>query len=168
MKVIYVEIICKKKSQIIRNYKVPNNSQINNKEDKLYEKTNQRSWGGGTLIIRQSSGIFYEVNDNDAIILNYLFNYKITGSNRVGFPNTALSKVLNTLEKDNIDYILYYINGTKDEYHKVPNNYNKVLTLALSNYDFNNKIKDITSKINKLDNIKLNNLLKIIEDYLNE
>ena len=45
--------------------------------------------GGGTLIVRQVSLIFYETYDDDAIILNYLFNYKITGSNRVGFPNTA-------------------------------------------------------------------------------
>lgn len=48
--------------------------------------------GGSTLIVRQASLIFYETYDDDAIILNYLFNYKITGSNRVGFPNTALNK----------------------------------------------------------------------------
>ncbi len=83
--------------------------------------------GGGTLIVRQTSGIFFETYDNDAIILNYLFNYKITGSNRVGFPNTALSKVINTLENKKIDYSLYYLNGLKEEHHTKPNNYDKVL-----------------------------------------
>lgn len=56
------------------------------------KQTNVRAGGGSTLIVRQASLIFYETYDDDAIILNYLFNYKITGSNRVGFPNTALNK----------------------------------------------------------------------------
>ena len=74
----------------------------------MKKQTNVRN-GGGTLIVRQTSGIFFETYDNDAIILNYLFNYKITGSNRVGFPNTALSKVINTLEnkKNRLYFILF-------------------------------------------------------------
>ena len=40
------------------------------------KQTNVRA-GGGTLIVRQASLIFYETYDDDAIILNYLFNYKI-------------------------------------------------------------------------------------------
>lgn len=133
----------------------------------MKKQTNVRN-GGGTLIVRQTSGIFFETYDNDAIILNYLFNYKITGSNRVGFPNTALSKVINTLESKKIDYSLYYLNGLKEEHHTKPNNYDKVLNKALANYDINKKIEDIITKINKLDNIKLNNLLKVICEYLDE
>lgn len=131
------------------------------------KQTNVRV-GGSTLIVRQASLIFYETYDDDAIILNYLFNYKITGSNRVGFPNTALNKVLNTLKNKNIDYILYCLDGSKEEVHTNNNNYNKVLNTAYANYDINKKIKDITLKVSKLDNIKLNNLIKVIEEYLDE
>lgn len=39
----------------------------------MKKKTNVRNWGG-TLIVRQTSGIFFETYDNDVIILNYLFD----------------------------------------------------------------------------------------------
>lgn len=55
-----------------------------------------------------------------------------------------------------------------DEYYFNNNNYNKVLNQALAHYDITNKVNSLIDKIYKLDNIKLNNLLKLIEEYLNE
>lgn len=76
--------------------------------------------------------------------------------------------MLNTLKNKNIDYILYCLDGSKEEVHTNNNNYNKVLNAAYANYDINKKIKDITLKVSKLDSIKLNNLIKVIEEYLDE
>ena len=126
--------------------------------------------GGGKsnyIIIRQSSEIFYTVFDEDAIIFNYLFGYKVIDGNRVGFPKSAYHKVINILEEKKISYMITCSNQT-DEYYFNNNNYNKVLNQALAHYDITNKVNSLIDKIYKLDNIKLNNLLKLIEEYLNE
>ena len=41
-------------------------------------------------------GLFYQVFDDDALILHFLLNYKIIDS-KVGFPSNALNKVINVL-----------------------------------------------------------------------
>ena len=48
-------------------------------------------------------GKFYNAFDNDALILHYLFNYKVNNG-RVGFPENSFNKVINTLEDKNINY----------------------------------------------------------------
>lgn len=48
-------------------------------------------------------GNFYHIYDKDDIILNYLLKYQII-DNRVGFPVSALKKVLGTLEKNKLLY----------------------------------------------------------------
>ncbi|MGN1028628.1 MAG: hypothetical protein ACI4P7_00890 [Bacilli bacterium] len=51
-------------------------------------------------------GSFYHVYDKDAILMFYLFSYKIL-ENRVGFPISALSKVIRFLRKNEINYYVY-------------------------------------------------------------
>ena len=85
-----------------------------------------------------------------------------------GYGSKDRYELANTLKNKNIDYILYCLDGSKEEVHTNNNNYNKVLNAAYANYDINKKIKDITLKVSKLDNIKLNNLIKVIEEYLDE
>ena len=48
------------------------------------------------------------------------------------------------------------------------NNYYKYLDIALENYNLNNKIENLINKIKDLNQNKLNNLLSLIEDYLND
>ena len=75
---------------------------IYNKNSRYFENDNAKFIDEKLANIKQKV-IDKENFETIIIILNYLFNYKITGSNRVGFPNTALNKVLNTLL-----YIIYY------------------------------------------------------------
>ena len=42
-------------------------------------------------------GLFYQVFDDDALILHYLLDYKVI-DRKVGFPNNAINKVINILE----------------------------------------------------------------------
>ena len=44
-------------------------------------------------------GLFYQVFDDDALILHFLLTYKVIDS-KVGFPNNALNKVINVLEEN--------------------------------------------------------------------
>ena len=76
-------------------------------------------------------GNFYNIYGDDAIILNYLFGYKILIDGKVCFPESALIKVINTIEDKKIDYQI--INKEKDIIKKYGNfnSYNKVLKQAL-------------------------------------
>lgn len=73
-------------------------------------------------------GNFYNIYGDGAIILNYLFGYKILIDGKVGFSESALVKVINTIEDKKIDYQI--INKEKDVIKKY-GNYNKVLKQAL-------------------------------------
>ena len=55
------------------------------------------------LIVKQN-GKFCYVYDTDALIFNYIFDYKIISGLRCGFPNNSLEKVLNKLEELKISY----------------------------------------------------------------
>ena len=122
----------------------------------------------GSLLIVED-GLFYRVYGDDAIILNYFFGYKITKGNIVSFPEEAYSKVKNMLigkgislqinSKDNRLLLICLVKG---------NNYYKYLDIALENYNLNTRIENIVSKIKDLNLNKLNNLLSLIEDYLND
>ena len=63
---------------------------------------NEKRFNVCELKIRKGS-LFYEVFNEDAKILHYLFGYKIKDK-RVSFPNNALIKVLNTLEENILHY----------------------------------------------------------------
>ena len=76
-------------------------------------------------IVMVKYGNFYRCSYNDALILSYLLNYKITKRNTVGFPIKALNKVLETL-KDNK---LYGINNVIS-YCIIDNKYMEVLDKA--------------------------------------
>ena len=118
-----------------------------------------------SIIIRKSGG-FYQVFDNDALIISYLFNYKIINF-KCGFPLVAINKVINTLEEKKINFII------KDEEEVVKNfrnknTYSKYLEKARVKDNINNRIKSILDKINDLDVKKLNEVLSVIEETLYE
>ena len=118
-----------------------------------------------SIIIRKSGG-FYQVFDNDALIISYLFDYKIINY-KCGFPLVAINKVINTLEEKKINFII------KDEEEVVKNfrnknTYSKYLEKARVKDNINNRIKSILDKINDLDVKKLNEVLSVIEETLYE
>ena len=134
----------------------------------LYTTKEGKKKHKGSLLIVED-GLFYRVYGDDAIILNYFFGYKITKGNVVSFPEKAYSKVKNMLigkgislqinSKDNRLLLICLVKG---------NNYFKYLDIALENYNLNTRIENIVSKIKDLNLNKLNNLLSLIEDYLND
>ena len=118
-----------------------------------------------SIVIRKSGG-FYQVFDNDALIISYLFDYKIINY-KCGFPLVAINKVINTLEEKKINFII------KDEEEVVKNfrnknTYSKYLEKARVKDNINNRIKSILDKINDLDVKKLNEVLSVIEETLYE
>ena len=118
-----------------------------------------------SIIIRKSGG-FYQVFDNDALIISYLFDYKII-NHKCGFPLVAINKVINTLEEKKINFII------KDEEEIIKNfrnknTYSKYLEKARVKDNINNRIKSILDKINDFDVIKMNEVLSVIEETLYE
>ncbi len=60
-------------------------------------------------VVIVKAGTFYNVYERDAIILAYLFDYKIktiNGCSNVGFPKSTINKVVNKLETMQINYIV--------------------------------------------------------------
>ena len=118
-----------------------------------------------SIVIRKTGG-FYQVFDNDALIISYLFNYKIINF-KCGFPLIAINKVINTLEEKKINFII------KDEEEivknfKNKNTYSKYLEKARVKDNINNRIKSILDKLNDLDTKKMNEVLSAIEEVLYE
>ena len=118
-----------------------------------------------SIVIRKSGG-FYQVFGNDALIISYLFDYKIINC-KCGFPLIAINKVINTLEEKKINFII------KDEEEiiknfKNKNTYSKYLEKARVKDNINNRIKSILDKINNLDVKKMNEVLSVIEKTLYE
>jgi len=103
-------------------------------------------------LIMVKAGNFYDCINDDAIIINKLFNYKIKELSkyiRVGFPITSLNKVRGLLTKYEINYIT--VDNNDVTYSKfIRNNYSKY---SSSDYFV------IKNKINSINDILSNNIL---------
>ena len=115
-----------------------------------------------SLIIIKA-GNFYDCINDDAIIINKLFNYKIKELSkyiRVGFPINSLNRVRIILTKYEINYItvdnndITYSKFMRNNYSKYSSNdyfivKNKINSIndILSNNILNPNIKDIVSSI---------------------
>ena len=113
------------------------------------------------IILFKQGNFYYSIND-DALIFNNIFNYKVNVVSdfiKVGFPLKSIDKVLPIFEENNINYIIVYKEIIEKK--KYPNNnYLKYLNID-SNYEF------ILSRINKIDKTLKDNLLNSnIEDLL--
>lgn len=119
------------------------------------------------VVIRKTGG-FYNAFDDDAIIISYLTGYKISGG-RCGFPINSLDKVVNLLEDNKVNYIVKenMIEVNKKSFKK-NNKYNKILDKGRKKIDIDYRINDIISKLNMLSYDRLNSLLDVIEDYVDE
>ena len=117
------------------------------------------------LTLRKNA-LFYEVYDDDAVILNYLLGYKnIKG--RVGFPINAFSKVINILEDKKINYkIVDEQEEIKD--FKNLNQYLNILAKASDKVEVNNKINKILDKLKTFDEGTLYEILEKVESIVYE
>ena len=133
----------------------------------LKEKYNSYKEIYRDYVILIKCGNFYLSLNDDAIVMNKLFNYKIketTNLIKVGFPITSLSKIEKALEAKHINYLV--VDDDNIQKHKYKNNsYNKH-SVRLDNYDI------LVNRINKIYEILKNNLgnsnLKIVLNEIEE
>ena len=88
-----------------------------------------------SIVLRKSGG-FYQAFDDDALIINYLFDYKIN-NHKCGFPLKTLDKVINILEEKSISYIIKNKEEIIKDFKK-KNNYNKYLDKSKTKYNIKN------------------------------
>lgn len=96
-----------------------------------------------------------------------VIGYKILIDGKVGFPESALIKVINTIKDKKIDYQI--INKEKDVIKKCGNfnSYNKVLNQALEYRNFKSRIERIQELINNVNDITiLERIIGVIENEL--
>ena len=119
------------------------------------------------VILRRIGG-FYNTFDNDAIVLSYLCNYKVKNG-KCGFPISAIDKVINILDNNKVNYIIKEkgIDKIKKNFNN-GNKYNKILIKGKEKYDINFRIDNIINVLSNLSYDKLDNLIDIITDYINE
>ena len=107
------------------------------------------------------NGKFYNVYHDDAIIFNYLFDYKIIEKdNKTGFPETVLTKVLNKLEELKINYeIIYKDQNPITKKFSNLNQYHRILSKSLNYQDLKIRINRIINDIlNAIENVTTNKL----------
>ena len=126
-------------------------------KEKYFELKDQKK----KFIIIMKNGIFYNVLGKDCYILKNIFNYKVGvfgNTVKVGFPIGSLNKVLDTLDKLKISYIVYEKEIVLETYFN-GDNYSKFLK---DNLSINDRIRIINEKLNE---IKYNEkIFKVLED----
>lgn len=114
------------------------------------------------------NGKFYNVYNDDAFIFYYLFGYKILKDDKVGFPESGLVKVLNTIEDKKINYQIIYKdrNPIVKKYDKL-NNYHKILGIAINYLEVRDKVTRLKNIIDEIDDYEtLERLIEVINNEL--
>ena len=119
----------------------------------------------GNYIIIMKNGIFYNVLGNDCYVFKNIFNYKInlfSDTVKVGFPISALNKVIDTFDRLKKNYIVYegeviskgkFIKNKYDFFlkHKLSiDDRIQRISLKLSEMKHENKILEILDTIEEL------------------
>lgn len=120
---------------------------------------------GSRSIAFRKFGNFYQVFDDDAIIINYIFNYNIKNY-KCGFPISALEKVSFKLKDLSINYIV------KDDkcnfsYFSDCNNYDLYLFLASNKANNKDLLDEIIKKLDYLSRDDLLDILNVIKGKIN-
>ncbi len=113
------------------------------------------------------SGKFYNVFGDDGIIIHELIGYKyLEYKKQVGFPESALNKVINVLESKKISYKVY--GKSKEEllreFKGIDKRYKENLMNALKNYDMEKRLERLKNKINSLDIEQLEQIIGALEN----
>ncbi len=112
-------------------------------------------------LILLKSGNFYISLNNDAIIMNNIFEYKILDNNsyiKIGFPITSLNKIITKLDELEINYLIF----DKEILEKIKHSSNRY-----KNYIITNNYSVFLNRINKInqilkENINNSNIEKIL------
>ena len=117
------------------------------------------------LIVKK--GKFYNSYGVDAYIFNLLLGYKIVGKDKIGFPDSNLIIVKNTLEDHNISYQI--INGDIKEDgkdFKKLNKYSKIANSAIDNAGLNQRIDMIITRLKSLNHEDLKQTIERLEECI--
>ena len=128
----------------------------------LYRKNKERF---PKYVILIKVGVFYETYNEDCLVLNNLFGYKIKNIGdyyRTGFPINSYSKVIENLNKTKINYLIIGDEIVKRKFNK--NQYDCYIKTDLN---IDQRIDDIYKKLKYLKlNSNINTLLNKIEGIL--
>lgn len=115
-------------------------------------------------VVILKSGIFYTTYDSDALILNYIFNYKISDQ-KVGFPICAIDYVVDILKKYEINVVIDNIDEIIEKREINKSSYYYVLESAIKNVNNSNRIKDLINLVEiKLKQSEIN--YSLIKDFV--
>ena len=114
--------------------------------------------GNEEMIVFVKYGNFYRCFNNDAVIINYLFNYKLSEKNSTGFPIKSIDKVISILRNNNISCIVINDINNVINYICINNKYNSFLDLSKKNYTLNETLFSINKEVKEL-------LIKNINNY---
>lgn len=118
-------------------------------------------------VILFKSGSFYISFDEDSLILNKLFNYKILNLKnniKVGFPLNCLDIVISKLQELKINYIIVEDKIIKDKYESDDNYFLKYTSSVFEVVIINNRIDKIVNKIKNMNN---NDIIYILDEIEN-
>jgi len=113
----------------------------------------------------RKSGTFYTVFDDDCYIIYFLFNYNIKNS-KIGFPKSALNKVINKLDELKINYEVVGVDLRGN--YKNLNKYLKFVELGKIKYNSDINYQNIIDKLKDVSDEKLERILMTIESILDE
>ena len=124
------------------------------------------------FIVLIKFGNFYEIFDNDALIFNKLFNYKVNrlkNTFKAGFPISKLDSIIYLLNNKNINYVVINNDDIVSINEFDNNNYNKYnFDKDLINYNIV-MIDNIISYLNdNILNSEIYEKLNKIEEIINE
>lgn len=130
----------------------------------MYDKYMEIKNNNLDSVVMIKVGNFYHIYDKDIIIINYLFKYKII-DDRVGFPVSALTKVINKLKKLEVDY---YIDDTN--FHKFDDNkYQEIYEKSKSYYELSLEVDNIYNYLmNNIERKYIKRLITKIWDVIDE
>lgn len=120
-------------------------------------------------IILFKSGSFYISFDEDSIILNKLFNYKIINLKnniKIGFPLNSIDLVLRKLEKLRINYVIIDNKNIINQKEYEDNNFSKFTSSVFEIISINSRIEKIIEKLNSIDNDSIKDILGKIESVV--
>ena len=118
--------------------------------------------GNEEMIVFVKYGNFYRCFNNDAVIINYLFNYKLSEKNSTGFPIKSIDKVISILRNNNISCIVINDINNVINYICINNKYNSFLDLSKKNYTLNEALFSINKEVKELLTKNINNYNIII------
>ena len=134
---------------------------------KLYCKYGVVMKNKNNCILLRQIGKFVNAFDEDALIISYLFNYKVING-KIGFPIDTLPKIINILEEYHINYETKGTNNDIVMNFRNRNKYSNILEKAILKKKMSDRIYSISDKLHDLSTEQLDRIISFIESVINE